>query len=116
MDFGKFKKSKMGSNEKEAKLSALMGLKEEMQKLMGDDVKGLKKVTVASDSPDGLEKGLEKAKEMLGSEEVALGSEKEEESSEMEEPEMDESLPDSAEECDEMIKKLEMKKMMLQKE
>jgi hypothetical protein len=35
---------------------------------MGAKLSGLKKVTVTSDSEEGLEKGLEKAKEMLPSE------------------------------------------------
>ena len=49
-----------------AKLSQLSELSKEMKKMMGDDyAKGLQKVTVASDSPEGLKKGLSKAQEIM---------------------------------------------------
>lgn len=48
---------------KHAVLSDLIG---EMHGMDGDKVKGLKKVTVASDSPHGLTEGLMKAKQMVG--------------------------------------------------
>lgn len=58
----------MSNVEKDAKLRAI----HEMRKMATDEMalplKGIKKVTVASDSPEGVKKGLEKAKEMLGHE------------------------------------------------
>jgi Ran GTPase-activating protein (RanGAP) involved in mRNA processing and transport len=80
-----------------AKSGILQDLMDDMMGMEGDKVKGLKKVTVASNSPKGLEKGLEKAKEIVGDapmaedeempegEEMAEGEEHEaEESPEME--------------------------------
>lgn len=61
----------MKLNEKEirAKLEALTALLDESNMMDSDDLqegfKGLKKVTVASDSPEGLEKGLEKAQDLV---------------------------------------------------
>lgn len=52
--------------EKDAKSSVLEHLKQMASDSMGDKLKGLKKVTVASDSPHGLAEGLNKAKEMIG--------------------------------------------------
>ncbi len=57
---------KMSENEKEAKGGVLSEMKDMASKMMGDKVKGLKKVTVASDSEEGVKKGLEKAKDLLG--------------------------------------------------
>lgn len=59
------KKDKMDPEYKDAKMSALHELQKAMSGMMGDDVKGLKKVTVASDSSEGLKHGLDKAKEAL---------------------------------------------------
>lgn len=61
----------MKLNEKEirAKLEALTALLDESNMMDSDDLqegfKGLKKVTVASDSPKGLEEGLEKAQDLV---------------------------------------------------
>lgn len=61
----------MKLNEKEirAKLEALTALLDESNMMDSDDLqegfKGLKKVTVASDSPEGLEEGLEKAQDLV---------------------------------------------------
>jgi hypothetical protein len=52
--------------EKDAKSSVLEHLKQMASDSIGDKLKGLKKVTVASDSPHGLAEGLDKAKEMIG--------------------------------------------------
>lgn len=53
---------------KDAKMSMLKALRDEMSGMMAGDLKsdGMKKVSVASDSKEGLESGLEKAHEMLG--------------------------------------------------
>jgi hypothetical protein len=49
-----------------AKMNALKSLKDAMSQLIGSDIKGgMKKVTVAADDKAGLEKGLDKAKELL---------------------------------------------------
>lgn len=53
---------------RKAKMDALSNLSDEMSKMMGDDYsKGLgkMKVTVASDSEEGLSKGLDKAQEIM---------------------------------------------------
>jgi hypothetical protein len=57
---------KMSDAAKKAKMSVLHDLKGQADEAMGDGLKGLKKVTVASDSPSGLKHGLDKAKEIVG--------------------------------------------------
>jgi hypothetical protein len=59
------KKKKISDVEKEAKMGVLKEVSDMAGAAMGDKLKGLKKVTVASDSKEGLDKGLEKAKELL---------------------------------------------------
>ena len=59
------KDSKKDDKSKEAKMSALKELHEMASKAMEDDMDSMKKVTVASKDDEGLEAGLEKAKEML---------------------------------------------------
>lgn len=63
----KDKKSSMGDTERDAKMSVLEHVKDLAQNMMKDKLGGLKKVTVASDSPEGIQEGLMKAKAMLGS-------------------------------------------------
>ena len=58
----KKKKSDMSDVEKDAKKSVLGELRQTADDMMKDKLSGLKKVTVASDSPEGLEEGLEKVK------------------------------------------------------
>jgi hypothetical protein len=73
MDFKKMleekKSKKVDPMAKKAKMGVLGSLKSEMQKMMGDDVKGVKKVTVAAPDEESLESGLETAKELVGGEE-----------------------------------------------
>lgn len=102
MMFGKEKMKGMSENAKKAKLTALKEAHGMAKKMMEDDLKGLKKVTVASDSPEGLKAGLEKAEDILegeseesceycegkGCEECEM--EDSEESEDSEEPEMSE--------------------------
>lgn len=57
---------KMRPEEKEAKMGVLENLKQAMSESMSGKLGGLKKVTVASDSTEGLKKGLDKAKEITG--------------------------------------------------
>jgi hypothetical protein len=89
---------KMSDNEKEAKSGVLSEMKDMASKMMGDKVKGIKKVTVASNSDEGVKKGLEKAKELLGQES--------EESPEMEESETEESSEESMDDCCEQVEEL----------
>ena len=70
----------------------------DMMGMEGDKVKGLKKVTVASNSPKGLEKGLDKAKKLVGHAPMA----DEEMSEEDMMPEGEESPEHEAEESPEM--------------
>lgn len=65
--------------------SDMLGMKKEGKKdLFGDlmDKKGMQKVTVMSDSPEGLKKGLSKAEEIM---EAKLGKKSEEEDEKCEE-------------------------------
>ena len=64
------KKKKEGKTlnplERDAKMSVMNDMKQMASDEMGDRLKGLKKVTVASDSAPGLSEDLDKAKELLG--------------------------------------------------
>ena len=52
----------------EAKASAIKNLMQSLKEVMGGELQdGLKKVTVASNSPEGLEKGLDMAKKVVPS-------------------------------------------------
>lgn len=81
-----------------AKSGILSELMDDMMGMEGDKVKGLKKVTVASNSPKGLEKGLDKAKELVGH--APMADEEMHEDEEM--PEGEESAEHEAEESPEM--------------
>jgi len=104
------KGKKLNPVEKEAKMGVLKDLSSQAGEMLRDKLKGLKKVTVASDSKEGLKEGLEKAEEM-----VAGAPEQEKEMPEMEESdeehESDEMLADaeemSPEQIEEQIKKLQ---------
>lgn len=103
-----------------AKIDVLKKIRDIASSCMADDMKakGLKKVSVAADSTEGLEAGLDKAKELLekkdGEPSMAdhmaemMGSE---ESSEEEYPAEEESLSD----IEAKIKELEDKKAKLMK-
>lgn len=69
---GKF----LSDSEKEAKMDVIKEMKGMMKGMMGDDIRGLKKVTVASDSPEGLKEGLEKAEDVI---DAKMGDEESEE-------------------------------------
>lgn len=58
---------KMSEVEKDAKMSVVNHMKDMASKMMGDHVKGLKKVSIASNSGEGLKEGLHKAEEILDS-------------------------------------------------
>lgn len=82
------KKKKEGKSfspmEKDASDGVLSDLMKYINGLEGEKVKGLKKVTVASDSKDGLEAGMNKAKSMM--------EESPDEADEGKEDSMDESM------------------------
>jgi hypothetical protein len=63
----------MSGPEKSAKLRAVQDMRKMASDEMAMPLKNLKKVTVASNTPEGVQTGLEKAKEMLegGSEETS---------------------------------------------
>ena len=81
--------SMMDENKKEAKIKALMGLKDSMGAMGGESLKNhlgeMQKVMVASSDKEGLEHGLDKAKELVAK---MPGHEEAEEA--IESPEMDE--------------------------
>lgn len=56
---------KMSPIEQKASSKVLSDLRSHAQSMMSDKMKNLKKVTVASDSKEGLKKGLNKAEEIL---------------------------------------------------
>lgn len=59
---------KMSDHEKHAKMGVLHHLKQVAEDMMKDhmDGGGMKKVSVMSDSPEGLAEGLDKAKDLVG--------------------------------------------------
>lgn len=63
MEFGK--KKGMSEVEKKAKLAALKGTRDWATDSLKGKLGGLKKVTVAADSKEGLEEGLETAQDVL---------------------------------------------------
>lgn len=75
------KKAREGKFLKDDEVSAKMDVLKELKDMARDGMASdLKKVTVASDSKEGLKKGLEKAKEVLDSKEVEEEMEDEDES------------------------------------
>jgi len=60
------KKKKLSPVAQKAKLTALKEAHKMASDMMKEDLSGLKKVTVASDSAKGLKEGLEKAEELVG--------------------------------------------------
>jgi hypothetical protein len=68
-DLLKSKQSKeMDPTYKDAKMDVLKQIRDLAAGEMGNDVKGLKKVTVAAPDQEGLEKGLDKAKDIVNGE------------------------------------------------
>ncbi len=126
MEFGK--KKKMSPIEMKAKMSVLKDLNGQATDMMKDGLKGIKKVSVMSDSKKGLAAGLEKAEDMLGeeSEEECPACEgegcamcgagnKEKAQSEGYEDAQDESEPMDEDELDAKIQELMAMKEKLQK-
>ena len=117
------KAKQVSGDEQKAKLDVLKDLKKQAMEMMGEKVSGLKKVTIASDSKEGLKKGLEKAEEVVDKspEEQEACPECEghgceacesEEHEASESPEQ-ESSEESEEELDKKIKELMAKKEAL---
>lgn len=106
------KKKPMSQNEMDAKRHVIESMRKMAQGAMGDKLKGLKKVSVASNSPAGLEEGLDKAKEMISMPAHDLEESPEHEASESPEEEMmepdEESM--SEEDIDKKIQELLMLK------
>jgi len=104
--------SPVDSSKMEAKAAAIKNLMEEMRSLMGSDLKdGLKKVTVASDSSEGLKEGLDKAQSLMGE----MPEEESEEEESMESPEFEASEDESAEHGSDEDKKIaELEKQLLE--
>ena len=94
----------MDPTSKKAKSSVLQEISDMAGKSMGEDVKGIKKVSVMSNDSSGLKEGLDKAKELVeGKDESANDESPAEEDSELSDM--------SPEEIDALLKKLmEMKK------
>lgn len=63
------KKKKLSGVEKKAKMKVVEDMRDMASKAMGDKLHGLKKVTVASNSSEGLKEGLEKAEDVIESKE-----------------------------------------------
>lgn len=102
-------KKKIDPIEKEAKLNAVKGMRKMAGDMMADDMKSMKKVTVAAPDQEGLEMGLEKAKDVV--EEMP---EMEDESPEDEMMEVVEAC-ETPEDIDKLIAKLNEKKLELAK-
>ena len=102
-------KKKIDPIEKEAKLSAVKGMRKMAGDMMADDMKSMKKVTVAAPDQEGLEMGLEKAQDV-----VEGMPEMEDESPEDEMMEVVESC-ETPEDIDKLIAKLNEKKLELAK-
>lgn len=118
---GKKKKRELSDEERNAKLNVMKDMRDMAAGAMGDKIKKLKKVTVASDSEEGIKEGLDKAKEIVGNadpkgegesedQECSCGSPSCEEcSEEVEESEDSDASPQDEEEMseDEINKRLE---------
>ncbi len=97
----------LSDSEQEAKMSVLNQLKNSMDDVMSEKANGLKKVSVMSDSEEGLKAGLDKAKDIVQNPELGearealpivtpdsdeLNSEDEDEDQHLSEEEIDEKL------------------------
>jgi len=94
----KKEKGMLSPMEKKAKMGVLHGMKDMATQAMRDKLKGLKKVTVASDSEEGLKKGLSMAEKLMRLKE---GKSEDEESEDDSEEEVAESPSEESEEMSE---------------
>ncbi len=67
------KDKKLDPLEKEAKMDVVKSLRDQAGAMLSDKVKGLKKVTVASPSKEGLKEGLNKAEQIVEGAEEDMG-------------------------------------------
>jgi hypothetical protein len=109
------KKQKEQGPQDEKKMKAKASRAKELSDTLGQDIaedmKGMSKVTVASDSEEGLKKGLEKAEDVI--EEKMDSEDESEDMEEKEEPEMEESSDDLKSQIEELKRQLEdLKKRM----
>lgn len=105
----------MDDLEKQAKMSVIKDMGNSAMRDLAGKLHGLKKVTVASDSKEGLQKGLEKAEELLSN--MPNGEQLEESDESMEESEDQEMSSDedmSEEEINAELERLMQKKQMLE--
>ena len=65
----KKKDEKKPSSKMKGKMAALKGLHKMASDMMGADMKGMKKVTVMAKDKKGLKKGLDKAEDIIESDE-----------------------------------------------
>ena len=72
------KGKKMSPVAAKAKSKVLEELGDDMMDMGADKIKNLKKVTVASDSPKGIEKGLDMAKKMVAKKDMMMDESEEE--------------------------------------
>lgn len=104
---------------KNAKMGVLKQISDMASEAMGNGIKGIKKVEVAADSEEGLQKGLEKASDMVEGEEpsedegAVLSEHGGGHPAELSE-EVDEAEGMSSDQIDQLIKQLEAKKAKLQ--
>lgn len=114
--FGKDKS--MSPAEKKAKLSALKEAHGMASDMMKKGLDGAKKVSVMSDSPEGLKKGLDMAEKIVGEQEdedSELGD-KMEDAQEGYDDQQDESMPLDEDEIDAEIQRLMELKAKLSQE
>lgn len=116
MMFGKDKK--MSDSEKKAKLSALKEAHGMASEMMKKGLDGAKKVSISSNSKEGLKKGLEMAEDIVGEEEEEDSelSEKMEDAQEGYEDQQEESEPMDEDEIEAKIRELmELKEKLARK-
>jgi hypothetical protein len=105
MEFGK--KKGMSPVEKKAKLAALKGTHDWASDALKEKLGGIKKVSVAADSKEGLKKGLEKAEELVsGKNPIVEDAEEEADAEGIADPSEDDMEECSEEELDEKIQEL----------
>lgn len=101
------------------KMDAKAAMAKELSDSLGSDImegiKGMKKVTVASDSEEGLKEGLEKAEDVLESKMEDESEEEMEDESEDKEMEDEEESSDLESEIAKLEKELEDKKKKLKR-
>lgn len=110
MIFNKDKMKSLSESEKKAKMTPLKEAHRMACDMLKDKVKGLKKVTIASDSEEGIKKGIKKAEEVFGmrksedeemgeheSEDEEMGEKDEAEASEYEDQQEESEPMDEAE-------------------